>query len=389
MNQSCPGAPATTWRNLLTCLLMSLWLWLGYSLSLLAVAGIRQAALWQGAVCVLASGPLLLGVIGLLSIPKKIIRVAPAVYRALGPTLALSQYILPWVGWSALIWWMNRSLLTPLSALETGAVLAIFSYASGFLLVLLLRPRAASIEITQTEVTLPDLPLAYDGYRILHISDIHGGSRLALASAADRLAIAKSLAPDLIVFTGDLASRAEHVTKVADALGRLRARDGLVAVLGNHDHWIGEDKVANALAKVGFTVLGNEHLMLTQNGNSVYLVGVKDPTYLRQDDLPAALRGVPEQATVIILSHSPDIVLNPLASRSALILSGHTHGGQMVFPWIGPLYAPTRLGRRRMSGLQTVEGRLLYINRGLGEVFPPMRLNCPPELAMITLRKPL
>ena len=382
-----PAAPVPTKRDLVIYLVLALWLWLGYSASLIAVAHLRWAALWQAAVYVLVSVPLLWCVITVLSFPKKLVRVAPDVYRAVSPALALSQYLLPWVGWSALIWWMNGGGLSAVSALETGAALAAFSYASGFALLMSLRPRAGGVEVTRTDVSIGGLPQAFDGYRILQISDLHGGSRLVAASVSARLEAAAGLDPDLVVFTGDLAARAERVKSVAQALGRLRARDGLLAVLGNHDHWVGEERVVSALAGAGFTVLRNEHRPIEHNGDVIYLVGVKDPTYLRQDNLPAALQGVPDGPVVILLSHSPDVVRRPLAGRASLILSGHTHGGQMVFPWTGPLYVPTRLGRWRMAGLVTVDGRVVYINRGLGEVFPPMRLNCPPEVALITLRR--
>jgi hypothetical protein len=133
-------------------------------------------------------------------------------------------------------------------------------------------------------------------------------------------------------------------------------------------------------------VLANEHVALERGGHRLYLAGVKDASYSRLDDLPGALRGIPDEAPVIVITHSPDLVLKPMADRAALILAGHTHGGQVVFPWLGPLYIPTRLGRRRMSGLIEVNGGRVFINRGLGEVFPPMRLNCPPQIALITLR---
>jgi predicted MPP superfamily phosphohydrolase len=145
--------------------------------------------------------------------------------------------------------------------------------------------------------------------------------------------------------------------------------------------------VARALSNRGVAVLGNSNLRLTRDGDDIWLVGVKDCSYIRRDDLPRALEGVPPDATAIIITHSPDLVCQPEAGRAAVLLAGHTHGGQMVLPWIGPLYVPTRLGRRRMSGLLEVDGRQLFINRGLGEVILPMRLNCRPELALLTLRR--
>jgi predicted MPP superfamily phosphohydrolase len=216
---------------------------------------------------------------------------------------------------------------------------------------------------------------------------MHGGGRLSRTSIRDRLHRVGCLCADLVAFTGDLAASEGALEESADALAGLRAHDGSVAVLGNHDHWIGEERVTEVLAARGIAVLGNGHLKLERNGDALYIVGVKDASYVRRDDLQRAFGGVPPEAPAIMLTHSPDIVLKPLSHRASLVLSGHTHGGQMIFPWIGPLYVPTRLGRRRMSGLLRAEGQLLYINRGLGEVFPPMRLGCPPEVALLTLRR--
>ncbi len=380
--------PTPTRREAAVSLLLLLWLEAGYALALRLLAGLAwPAALWQAAVCVLAGGVLLLAVIVVLSAPKKLARVSQAAYRAAGPFMGLAQYGLPWLGWAALIWWLNGGDLAPFSALRSGAAVSLFSYLTGLAVVVRLRPRASEVEITRTDVVVDRLPPAFEGYQILHLSDLHSGSWLSRASLSERLAAAGSLAPDLVVFTGDLAARPDLVEEAAAALGELAARDGMVAVLGNHDHWIGEGLVSNALAEAGVRVLANEHMALEREGERLYFVGVEDCCYVGRDDLPGALRGIPDGAPVIIATHSPDIVFNPLSARALLTLSGHTHGGQIVFPWVGPLYVPTKLGRRRMSGLLSVDGRLLYVNRGLGEIFPPMRLHCPPELALLTLHR--
>jgi len=387
MTRSCAPRPIPTRREVLLALLLALWLEVGYALALKLVAGLAWViALWQAAACVVASGPLLLAVIIVLSVPKKLARLSRTAYVATWPFMSLAQYGLPWLGWSALVWWLNGGGVSTSETLRSGAAIAVFSYLSGFVAMLRLRPRPEDVEVTRTDVSVERLPPSFDGYQILHLSDLHNGSPLARASLSERLAAADGLAPDLVLFTGDLAARAEALEEAASALGRLKARDGIIAVLGNHDHWLGKQPVSEALAAAGVRVLGNEHMALERTGSALYLVGVEDCCYIGRDDLPGALRGVPDGAPVIIATHSPDIVFEPLAARASLILSGHTHGGQVVFPWIGPLYVPTRLGRRRMQGLLSVAGRLLYINRGLGEIFPPMRLHCPPEIALVTLR---
>ena len=388
MTRSGAAAPISTRRQVVVYLLLALWLEAGYVVALMLFTGIAWAtALWQAAVCAVASGPLLVTVIAVLAVPKKLARISRRAYIATWPFMSLAQYGLPWLGWSALVWWMNGGEVSRLAALHSGAAIAIFSYVNGFAAMLRLRPRAGDVEVTRADVYVERMPPAFDGYRILHISDIHGGSPLYRASVRERLAAAEGMTVDLVVFTGDLASQTDAVEDAASALGELKARDGIVAVLGNHDYWMGEEKVSGALAAVGVRVLRNEHMVVERGGERLYLVGVEDCCYVGRDDLLGALRGVPEGAPVVVATHSPDIVLKPLAARASAILSGHTHGGQVVFPWIGPLYVPTKLGRRRMSGLLSVGGTVLYVNRGLGEISPPMRLNCPPEIAVLTLRR--
>jgi hypothetical protein len=374
-------------RQLAASLALIIALLAAYAAALRLVAGVpwgKSAML--AAVCVLAAPPLLTLVVRALTVPKSLARLSRILYRALAHIVSLSQYLLPWLGWSALIALLGGRDIGWGTAFRAGAAIAAVSYLAGLVLVMRLRPRASDVEVTAFDFAVPNLPSAFDGYQILHLSDLHGGGPLARTSAVERLARASQLTPDIVVFTGDLASRADRAKAVAADLARLDGRDGRFAVLGNHDIWIGEELLTDVLSRAGFRVLANEHVALERRGNRLYLAGVKDASYTRLDDLPGALRGIPDEAPVIVITHSPDLVLKPMADRAALILAGHTHGGQVVFPWLGPLYIPTRLGRRRMSGLIEVNGRRVFINRGLGEVFPPMRLNCPPQIALITLR---
>ena len=161
----------------------------------------------------------------------------------------------------------------------------------------------------------------------------------------------------------------------------------MLAVLGNHDSWVSESCVIQSLASQGVKVLLNEQAAVSRGGETLYLAGVGDASYAEQDDVGAALAGVPAGAAVILLSHTPDIARKPGAAQAALVLAGHTHGGQIVLPWIGPCYVPTRLGRRYASGLHRMDGQWVFVNRGLGEVFPPLRIGCPPEIALLTLRR--
>jgi len=271
--------------------------------------------------------------------------------------------------------------------------------------VLAFRPRPRDVQVTRLEIPIPELPAGFDGYRILHLSDFHKGLYLSAEGLVARLSAAASIEPDLVVFTGDLADRgADHAEHAAGILASLPTEDGTVAVLGNHDYWVGEDAITQSFSRHGVKVLANSHLTLSRGGDTMYLAGVGDASYLSKDDLAAALDGIPTGAPgrraspgrrpspgrraspIVLLSHAPDIIRKPLSARASLVLAGHTHGGQVVLPGIGPIYVPSRLGRAYASGLHRIDGRWLLINRGLGEVFPPLRINCPPEIILLTLR---
>jgi len=365
-----------------------LWLEAGYFLTLAAFLRLSiPAALWQAALCLLAGLPLLLGVVRALGIPKRMRSLPRRLFHLIGAVLALLQFVVPWLAWSALLWLLNPGLSAPRAA-AAGAGIAAFSYLTGFALIAFLHPRPSDVEVTHHDVAIPDLPDAFDGYRILHLSDLHSGAFLSPQAVRARLDIAADTERDLVIFTGDLADRgAGRMAMTADALGGVRARDGTIAVLGNHDHWVGEERAISALSERGVTVLANSHLRLDRGGSAIYLAGVHDASYMARDDLEAALTGIPDSAPVILLSHAPEIVFQPLASRAALVLSGHTHGGQIVLPWLGPLYVPSPIGRSRAAGLHRLGRQWLFVNRGLGEVFPPIRINCPPQVVVLTLRR--
>ena len=365
------------------------WLGAGYAAALAGFAGLPWgAAVWQGAVCVAAIPVLLFLVLSLIALPKRVHLSSLRALARLTAPMAIGQFALPWAGWSALVRVLNGQGLPWATAWAAGGAIAAFSYLTGLGLIALFRPRPEEAEVTQVEVGLAGLPASFDGYRILHISDLHAGPFLTRADLDRRLAGARRVERDLVAFTGDLADKVPgRAEEAADVLSGLRAPDGVVAVLGNHDIWVGEKHVRAALAERGVRVLVNENVALGRDGARVYVAGINDASYTGRDNLPAALAGIPEGAVVILLSHAPSVIRKAEARRAALVLSGHTHGGQIILPWIGPPHVPSRLGRRFALGLHRVEGQWLFISRGLGEVFPPLRINCPPEIALITLRR--
>jgi predicted MPP superfamily phosphohydrolase len=281
------------------------------------------------------------------------------------------------------------------AGLATAAALGVGAYS------VLVEPRW--LEVTETEIPLPRLPRALDGLRIAHLSDLHL-SRLVSRHYLQRcIRVATEAGADLALVTGDFVTRSRRwIPGLAPLLGRLRARHGVYAILGNHDHYVSADGVAEAVASAGVRMLRNRHVCLTVNGTPLWLVGIDSmrgkqyrvppPEQARVDrrmssNLDRALEGVDPAAFRILLAHSPDILPQALEWDVDLVLSGHTHGGQVRFPVVGATVVPSRFGARYAAGLFVEGNTRLYVTRGLGVVRLPIRFLCRPELSLLTLRR--
>ncbi len=242
------------------------------------------------------------------------------------------------------------------------------------------RPRVRRIE-----VRIAGLPPALDGYTIAQLSDLHIGSFDPPARGARWVEQANALEPDLTVVTGDLVTLGvEFYDDTAELLGRLQARDGVLVTMGNHDQWDAERFVATIRAH-GSRVLLNEWTSITRDGATLVVAGIDD-RFTRRDDLERTLAGRPEAAPTLLLSHYPDY-FEPAAERGVeLVLSGHTHGGQIGVPLLGDRYNIATAAKHRPRGLFRSGSSQLYVNAGLGTTGPPMRLGVPPEIALIVLR---
>ena len=232
-------------------------------------------------------------------------------------------------------------------------------------------------------LTLPNLPPALEGLRVGQLSDLHIGKRFSEANA--RLAIAWMLRerPDLIVLTGDFVSYAHVIPQLGPLLRDLQAPLGVYAVPGNHDYMEGFAAVTAALSAVGIPMLINEHRRLRWRDGELWLVGVDD-MWRGKANLDAALAGVPADGWKLLLSHAPDFVDESLNRGIALQLSGHTHGGHLRLPLIGPFTLP-RYGVRYPYGLLKAGATTLYVTGGLAGI--PLRFRCPPEATIITLHR--
>lgn len=239
--------------------------------------------------------------------------------------------------------------------------------------------------VERVTVPLRRLPPALDGLRIAHLSDLHLGPEIKAEDIEEAVALTMTLQADLIVLTGDYVTRrVEYGPGLVKPLSRLSAPLGVYATLGNHDHWAGAREIAGYLAAAGVVVMQNTARPIARDGATLWLVGLDD-IWFGTADLNEALVSVPQDACKVVLVHEPDFA-DQAARQADLQLSGHTHGGQVRIPGLGPLILP-KWGRKYPIGLQKAGAMWVYTSRGVGLVSPPIRFNCPPEVALLTLRR--
>ncbi|MCD4823627.1 MAG: metallophosphoesterase [Phycisphaerae bacterium] len=242
-------------------------------------------------------------------------------------------------------------------------------------------------KVTYPVFRIPNLPPAWDGVRIAHITDIHVGALSNLDDARDIVNMANALNPDIVVMTGDYVSRAAAITRaLVEVIRDLRAKVAKFAVLGNHDYWTNSAAMINLFEETGVKMLTNRSHVLRRKGQPLCFAGVDD-LMAGRPDLYRALTGVDKQIPRILLCHNPDFAeMMPKNPRVDMMLCGHTHGGQIKIPLIGPLVLPIT-HKKYAEGLVQGPRCPVFISRGLGMVKFPVRFNCRPELPLITLRR--
>ena len=248
------------------------------------------------------------------------------------------------------------------------------------------QPDVDSIEISDVHLHLPRLAPEFEGYRLVQISDIHLGTWMNKASLDIVVDRVNQLTPDLVAITGDFVSFAveDFANDLIGSLRRLTPKDACVAILGNHDYWTNPNIIRWVLNKSTITDLSNTVFSILRQEACLHLVGIDD-FLINLDKLGRVLDQLPDDGAAILLAHEPDFADVSAASRRFdLQLSGHTHGGQIVLPFLGRLILPSR-GQKYPSGRYLINGMILYTNRGLGTTWLRFRYNCPPEISLFTL----
>jgi predicted MPP superfamily phosphohydrolase len=277
-----------------------------------------------------------------------------------------------------------KRILLPLlggTAALAGVGLALYRYATDI--------EPYRVQVEDVPLQMPRLGASFDGYRVVQVSDLHSEmwrNWRTLDRAIDRI---NALEPDLIVFTGDFVdvSISGMEDDLCTRLKRLRARDGMIAVMGNHDYWDDAEAVRAVLAQAGVRDVSNGVHTLTRGADRLHIAGVDSAVEVRAL-LNVTLDAVPDDGAAILLAHEPDFaIISAATGRFDLQLSGHSHGGQVRVPFLMDLFLPP-LSRRYVMGLYEREGMLLYVNRGLGMSGLHMRFLCRPEVTLFTLSSP-
>jgi uncharacterized protein len=240
------------------------------------------------------------------------------------------------------------------------------------------------LTVEHQPIVLRRLPKELDGFRIVQLSDVHHGPFSSTEQIERAVQTANRLRPDIIALTGDYISRERHyAAPCAEMLGRLEAKYGVYAVLGNHDHWTDAALITDLFRAEGITVLINQGVHFEHRGASFWLAGVDD-TMVGLEDIPLSLAGARKDEMKLLLAHNPIVLRRAVRAGVDLVLSGHTHGGQVALR--SERSASGRPRRRLLKGLGRQGNTQIYVNRGLGTVILPVRYGCPPEVSLLELR---
>ena len=272
----------------------------------------------------------------------------------------------------------RRQFLQGLAAAGLLGASGVAGYASLF--------EITDYELTQTDIFIRELPASFENFRIVQVSDVHHSALVSLEEVRRVAALAQEARGDMVVLTGDYTTaRRGYIEPCAEVLGTLTAPAGVWAVLGNHDHYTDGELTRRALVRRGIGVLDNAHTEVTRGTDALQLAGIDDWSW-GYADWARALGGLDRKRPTLLLSHEPQVFDAPQTEGISLILSGHTHGGQVSLPFVG---APARFFEafKYIGGRYERGGTQLYVSRGTGVVGLPIRFGARPEIAVLRLRR--
>lgn len=277
-------------------------------------------------------------------------------------------------------------LVTATSAIAVPSVIGGYS--------VLVEPQR--VRLARYTIPIRDLPPALDGFRVVHISDTHYGPFISLPYIRAVIEQANALQGDLVILTGDYVHRTPlAIGPGVDVLRHLTARLGVVATLGNHDHWEGADSVRAAFAEIRLPLIDNARRFVTRDGihnepiaNESICIGGTGDLWEDKTRFDLALADAPDTMPRILLAHNPDTAeLVEPTTRIDLMCSGHTHGGQVWIPGFGTPVTPSAYGQKYAGGLCQGPRCPVLVSRGVGMAIMPLRFGVPPEIGEITLKR--
>lgn len=241
--------------------------------------------------------------------------------------------------------------------------------------------------VSQTDVYLKNLPERFENYRITQLTDVHHSRILGIEEVIRVVQLAQQTRPDIFVLTGDYStSYRRYIEPCAEALGSLSAPDGVWAVLGNHDHYTDSELTTRALERQRIVVLNNKNTSLRRGSDVLQLSGIDDWTW-NATDWTKAFAGINKKTPTILLSHQPSVLEFEQTQNVSLILSGHTHGGQIKIPWLGTPAKFATKDLRFAQGLFRHNDVQLYVSSGTGVIGLPIRFGVRPEIAVLRLKR--
>lgn len=262
------------------------------------------------------------------------------------------------------------------------------------------------LQLSRADLKIRNLPLFFRGFKIALLSDFHSSFLVGEAVISKAREMAMRERPDMIALTGDFVtgtnevggSKSEslekfdvkYVDSCARALKGLSAPLGIYGVLGNHDFWCGKEAIDAIYStferQLGVKWLRNENVTLAGDGGQIDILGVDD-YWEKSCSLRDAFKGLRDDTVKVLLSHNPDINVEIEAHRKRVdvVLSGHTHGGQVVLPIVGSPFLPSTMGQKYLRGIIKDDSRQTCVTNGIGINIVPLRYNCPPEVTLITL----